>query len=271
MDIAIENLPPYQQISNELIREAAASLSVARSALDEAKKSHVQLEQELPQAQEDDAAADALLRSEGKPKLKGRPAAQRHEKAIEEAAHEHRVAVRIEAEAFDALQAALGEHGVEWGQEVTESLGGLRGQWAAVMSDAISLHPKLVETLKIARLVLGGDQPSVGTLGFTPGQIKGLEFQSHQGRQTGHIDTATVLAGLAGLGTPPPPPQEPVKHPPLKPLYRTEGTAEQTERQAFLEHAESPEGREAAAEARRQRNEQHRRQNEDALAATLEG
>ncbi len=91
MSIAIENLPPYEQISSEPIREAAATLSAARGAADEAKKTHVQLEQELPNAQQEDAAADERLRAEGKPKLKGRPATQAAEKGIADAAHEQRV------------------------------------------------------------------------------------------------------------------------------------------------------------------------------------
>ena len=43
VSIAIENLPPYEQISSEPIREAAATPrpSAARGAADEAKKTHV--------------------------------------------------------------------------------------------------------------------------------------------------------------------------------------------------------------------------------------
>ena len=76
--IAVENVQKlgYEAISHEAIRDAVAALDAARATADEAKKTHVQLEQELPNAQQQDAAADERLRAEGKPKLKGRPATQ---------------------------------------------------------------------------------------------------------------------------------------------------------------------------------------------------
>jgi hypothetical protein len=72
MDIAIENLPAYEQISNEHIREAAAQLDAARVALDEAKKSHTQVELELPASEWLDAEIAAEARRASKPESKTR-------------------------------------------------------------------------------------------------------------------------------------------------------------------------------------------------------
>jgi len=82
-----DSLPAYEDISNKPLREAAGALSAARAALDASRKDRVQLEQELPNAQQEDAKEDERRLHEGKPRLKGLPATKRHEDAIASAAH----------------------------------------------------------------------------------------------------------------------------------------------------------------------------------------
>jgi hypothetical protein len=197
-------LPNYTEIDHPAIREAAAAWDAAKATLDSAKKSHVALEQELPQAQEDDAAADALLRSEGKPKLKGRPATQRHEKAIEEAAHEHRVAVRIEAEAFDSLQAAIDENQDEWAVSIERDVQTLDDECDAALSTFVSLHAQRSRALAIRAMVIAGNPLVADVVALRPAQIRGIDFASFQGNKTGYVPTADLFAAFGDLGKPKP-------------------------------------------------------------------
>jgi hypothetical protein len=272
-------LPNYTEIDQKEIREAAAAWDAEKAALDEAKKSLDDLEQKLPQAQEEDATADARLRSEGKPKLKGLPATQRHEKAIAEADHEQRVAVRLEEDAFDALQTALDEHADEWVESIEQDVQSLDGEWAAAINTLIELHARRSSALAIQAMVVGGEQASATAVGFRPSQIRGIDFASHTAKQTGYVTADDVFATLAALGIPEPvveaSPQEhasPVR-PGGSPMTRDYATVEDeiAERREFAEHASSSEGREQATEARRQRAELNRQAGEEALQASLEG
>ncbi len=130
MDIAAIEKLPCEAISCEPIRRAAAAFSAAKSAANDARKTHVQLTQELPNAHQEDARADELARAEGKPKLKGRPATQAAEKAIEDAEHEQRVSVLAAQRAKRELAAALDEHGHAWAAEVAEATKAITGRLA---------------------------------------------------------------------------------------------------------------------------------------------
>jgi hypothetical protein len=270
MDIAVENLPPYEQISNEPIREAVAQLSAARAALDEAKKSHTQVELELPASEWKDAEIAAEARRAAKPEPKTRAHTAKHEQRIRDLAAELKVSTILEQRALEDLHAAIDEHGEAWGDEVRESLEALRGQWAADLNEVIALHGRFSAALSVSRTVLG-ERSHADKVGFSPAAIRGIEFASGQARQTGYVATPDVLAALVDLGMPVVEPA-PVEHPPLKPMWSNADDAsrkEQAERRAFFEHAASPEGRRQVEEARRERAELHRQQNE--MAEDAEG
>ncbi len=210
------------------------------------------------------------MRSEGK-KLKGRPATQRHEKAIEDAAHEQRVATISEQDAFDALQAAVDEHGDEWAETIERDVQQLGERWAQSLATLVKLHAERSRAFAIRAMVVGGEQPGVAALGFAREQIRGIDFASGTGRQTGFVSMTDVLGKLAELGSPVETGVEPPVEHSLTPVFHDDGGREGAERRAFAEHAQSPEGREAVANARRERQAGVRRANEEALQATLEG
>jgi hypothetical protein len=270
MDIAAETLPPYEAISNEPIRQAAAQLDAARAARDEVKKSHTQAELELPASEYRDAELAAEARGAGKPEPKTRAHTAKLEQGIRDLAHELKVATIIEQRSRDELDAALLEHGDAWGEEVRGSLEALREQWTAEVSELIALHARFSAALSVARTVLG-EQAHVRALGFTPAQIRGIEFASGQARETGYVAAGDVLAALGDLGMPEPV-VEPVQHPPLRPMWRNDANSqEQDEIREFHERLASPEGRRQVEEQRRQRAEQLRQQGDAALQASLDG
>lgn len=262
MSIAIENLPSYEQISSEPIRSAVAALSAAKGAADEAKKTHIQLEQELPNAHQQDAAADERLRAEGKPKLKGRPATQAAEKGIAEAAHEQLVCELAVGRARDELVASLAEHGEAWAAEVAESVEALSREWVNTVEGMIGLHGKLTAAVSVARGVGIGKVPQVGSLPFSRRQIDNAEFASPQPDQPAYIGTPDVLAALARVVQPEPDAEKaPVTHAQwrydLNPLRgRGDVEGEIAEREAFHE----PE----RVAARRSRAEQNRQAGQEA-------
>jgi hypothetical protein len=259
----LPQLPNYVEIDHAAIRDAAAAWDAAKAALDESKKTHTQLELELPAAHLEDARADERLRAEGA-RLKGRPATQAAEKAIAAAEHEELVAQLIEETAFDALQAALDGPALgEWAESVEHDVAALDEEWMAAVNGLVELHATRSRALAIRAMVLG-EQAHAEKLGFTPAQIRGIEFASHQARATGYVETGDVFAGLAELGMPPVVEATPVEHAsPVKrggsPMTRGQGPVEEeiAERREFAEAA-TPE----LVEERRQRAEQHRQQNE---------
>lgn len=261
----LPQLPPYVEIDNGPIREAAAAWDAAKAALDESKKTLVQLEQELPNAHLEDARADERLRAEGKAKLKGRPATQAAEKAIADAAHEHLVAQLGEETAFNGLQDALDKNQAEWAESVESDTQRLDAEWAEAINAIVSLHRRRVRALVIRAMVVGGDErTAVAALGLKPSQIRNLDFgEGTTDRMTGWVDTGDVFAKLADLGMPEPPKPEPVQHPPLRPrpMFRSD-SKEAAEQRQYRERLESPEGRAQVEEERRKRAELVRQQNE---------
>ncbi len=96
-------LPPYVEIAQQQIREAAAAWDGAKATLDEAGKSHTQAEQELPASEWRDAEVAAEARAAGKPEPKTRSHTAKHEQRIRDLAHELKVATLTEQSAFQAL------------------------------------------------------------------------------------------------------------------------------------------------------------------------
>ncbi|HMH47682.1 MAG TPA: hypothetical protein VK538_08195 [Solirubrobacteraceae bacterium] len=269
--IAIENLPAYEQISNEPIRQAAAQLDAARGALDESKKSHTAAELELPASEWRDAEISADARADGKQEPKTRAHTAKHERLIQDLAHELKVATISEQHAVDSLDAALIEFGQVWGEEVAAAVLACQGQWTAEVNELIALHGRFSAALSVARVVLDGDQGTAAALTFAPSQVKGREWASGQSSSVRPaVQLGDVLAGLADLALPPEPVEAtPVEHAlPYGPARgngpREHGhvVAEQAEIREHNARLASPEGREAVAKARQERARQLREQRE---------
>jgi hypothetical protein len=212
-------LPVYTEIDQEQIRDAAGAWDAAKTALDEAKKAHAQAEMELPASEWRDAEIVAEARAAGKPEPTKRAHTSKHEQRIGDLAHELKVATLTEQRTFDGLQAALDEHQEEWAESIECDVQSLNDEWADAINTLVEIHARRSAALAIKAMVVGGEQPGVGALGFKSGQIRGIDFAQGAGRQTGYVPTGDVLAGLADLGMPEPVVETaPVEHaPPVRP------------------------------------------------------
>jgi hypothetical protein len=63
-------------------------------------------------------------------------------------------------------------------------------------------HGRLGAALTVAQVF--GQQPTVAAIGFTPAQIRGIDFATGTAKQTGFVAAADVLAALSDLGSPGP-------------------------------------------------------------------
>jgi chromosome segregation ATPase len=113
----LPQLPNYVEIDHATIRDAAAAWDAAKAALESARKDLTELEQTREAAEWADAEAAEAARAEGKPEPK-RSHVAAHDKKLDVARHEWKVAQLAEERTFDALQAALDEHAGEWSQTV---------------------------------------------------------------------------------------------------------------------------------------------------------
>jgi hypothetical protein len=269
VSIAIENVPPYEQISSEPIREAGATLSAVRAAQDEAKKALVEAEQTLPSSQWKDAEAAEQARAEGKPEPKTRNHTAAHEKRIADLEHEQRVADLALKRARGALEAVLAEHGQAWADELTTSVEAMRVEWGNSVEGLIGLHSQLSAALSVARVVGIGELPKVNALPFRRRQIANAEFASPQPDVPAFVQMGDVLAALAGVVEVEPDVEKvPVEHRPPRALSselrdRADVENEVGEREAFHNS-------ERVAE-RRRRAEQNRQAGEEALSQSLAG
>jgi hypothetical protein len=268
VSIVIENLPPYEQISSEPIREAAATRSAARAAQDEAKKALVEAEQTLPSSQWKDAEAAEAARAEGKPEPKTRSHTAAHEKRIADLEHEQRVAELALTRARGELEAALAEHGQAWADELTTSVEAMRVEWGNSVEGLIALHSQLSAALSVARVVGIGELPKVNALPLRRRQIANAEFASPQPDVPAVIETSAVLAALASvIEVEPEVEKVPVEHPHLKGASELRAQARVEDEIGERAEFHSPE---RVAE-RRRRAEQNRQAGEEALSQSLAG
>src|SRR6266566_8956680 len=165
MNIAVENLPPYQQITCTPISEAAAALSAAKTDLDTAKKDHVQAEQELPAAEWRDAEAEASALEAGKPAPKTEVHTVRHVALLRALAKKVKVATLRLNTAHDALGAALDEHGDAYRAEAEGLASELENQWRDLIGKAVELHAAYSRANSIARKV-GSERLVVSAIGL---------------------------------------------------------------------------------------------------------
>jgi hypothetical protein len=268
VSIAIENLPHYEAISCTPISEAAAGLDAAKAACLSAQRDLTELEQTREQAEWADAEAAENARAEGKAEPKRSHIAE-HDKKLDVARHEHKVAELAQTRACGALEAALAEHGEAWAYALTTSIEAMKTQWERGVGELIGVHGQLGAAVKVARAVGIGELPSVGVLPFARKQIKNVEFASGQRPAPAYVSLGDVLAALASVTEPEPDiDPSPVKHPPLvegrgSALLRgqTGVESEIAERSAFAEQSRDPE---RVAE-RRRRSGQLREQNRIAV------
>ncbi|HEX4838344.1 MAG TPA: hypothetical protein VFV03_07475 [Solirubrobacteraceae bacterium] len=271
MDIAIENLPAYEQISSEPIREAAAQFSAARASLHESKRSLIDAEQTLPCSQWKDAELSEAARNAGKPEPK-RVHTQQHERRIADLGHEQRVCELAERRAEQSLVDALDEHGQMWVESIDAELANLDDAWTEQVRELIALHEKRSAVIA-TRSKVCGPSGRAGALGFKPSEIKGLDWATGTNdRQTGYVDAGSVFGALSDLGMPEPVAEkESQQHrPPTMPNVgpnrgRRDVENEIAERREFAERASSPE----RVEARQRRSELLRQQNEAARTAEV--
>jgi hypothetical protein len=206
----LPQLPNYVEIDQGVIRDAAAAWDAAKAALDSGRKDLTELEQTREAAEWRDAEAAEAARAEAKPEPK-RSHVAAHDKKLDVARHEWKVAQLAEERTFDALQAALDEHHAEWAETVEHDVQSLDDDWSAAVNALVELHATRSRALAIRAMVIG-EQRGAAALGFKPSQIRGIDFASHTGRQTGYVAAGDVLGALADLGMPEPPKPEPVQH-----------------------------------------------------------
>jgi hypothetical protein len=265
VSIAVENLPAYEAITCESIRDAAAAFSAARAAREQARKDLTELEQTREQAEWADAEAAENARAEGKAEPKRTHVAE-HDRKTDAARHEQKVADLAEKRALDALTAALDEHGQAWADEATAAVESLRAEWANAVDGLIAMHGRLTASLRVGRAVGVGGLPQVAMLPFARRQIDNCEFAAGQPAVPAYIGTGDVLAALAGAVEVEPQEQtEPVKHP--RWWGTTHESKEIADRREFSERAASPD----RVEERRRRNEAMRAGREAAVAEQTAG
>jgi len=272
VDIAVENLPPYEQISCEPIRQAAAEHNAARSAKEQARKDLIELEQTREAAEWRDAEAAEQAQAEGKPEAK-RSHVAAHDKQTDAARHGAKVAELAHKRAEAALQVAIGAHGQTWSDELTSSIEQVSAEWGNALTELIALHGRLGAALSVARRVGIGELPNVGVLPFSRKQIQNVEYAPQQANVPAFIPTGDVLGALATVievvdedakGVPAPGAVPLARYRPQSP-NRSMGAVQEeiAERRAFTEQANTPE----RVEARRQRVERERRGREEAEQA----
>lgn len=282
MDIAVENLPPYESISCEPIRQAAAEHNAARSAKEQARKDLIELEQTREAAEWRDAEAAEQAQAEGKPEPK-RSHVAAHDKQTDAARHGAKVAELAHTRARGALEAALAEHGEAWASELTSSIEQMSAEWGNALTELIDLHTRLAGALSVARRVGIGDLPNIDALAFSRRQIQNAEFASPQPNVPAYIPAGDVLAALATVIEVAEPGAEKTNVAGAVPLRRIRmlspnagqrGTDDEMEsRRAFTEHANSPAGqaeRERIVAERRARAQKHRQGAEEAEQAEAE-
>jgi hypothetical protein len=264
-------LPAYSEVSHDVIAAKAAEWDAAKAALNEAKRTEVELEQTRAQAEQADAEACEQARHEGKPDPK-RTRVAAHDRKLDSARHEHRVAVIAEDRAFNALQSALDEHLDAWLTEVSAEVESLDERWQEAVDSVSKLHAERAHAVRVARMI-GSEHQAVAVVPLERRQLAGIELMNGS-PTTAHVAVEHMLGGLQALGVPPEPEPEPERQKPV----RTQGLAEShggaqremQERRRFNEHMASPEGeaeRAAARERRRVRRARLERGGEEAADA----
>jgi hypothetical protein len=194
-----DNLPDASSISQPAIRKSRVVLDTARHAFNAAGKTLIQLERELPNAQDADAAADEAARAQGKPPLKGRPQTKRAEDAIANAAHEQRVAELARTRAADDLEAVLAKNLAAWQEEVTAEMELRDSEWDVLINGLIVAANKRSAVRQVGQKILETDVLAAAAVPFRLRQLDGIEVQNGSSR-TAYVAVEDILVGLQELG-----------------------------------------------------------------------
>jgi hypothetical protein len=193
-------LPDYTEIDHPVIRDAAAAWDGARSTLTSARQEVVELENTREQAEWADAESAEKARAEGKAEPK-RTHIAAHEKKLDAARHEAKIAELAEDRAFNDLQNALDEHTGQWAETIEHETHRLADEWAEAVATVTAVHAQRSRLLAIRAMVVG-ETPNASAVGFDAQQIMNVELASGQAHEKGYVQTGDILAGLAALGAP---------------------------------------------------------------------
>lgn len=213
IDIDIESLPTYEQISSKPIRDSAAGFNAAKAALLSAKRDLVELEQTREQAEWRDAAAAEAAIAERKPAPK-RTYVAAHDRKTDNARHQVKVAQLALERAERDLIGSLERNGAAWATEVGEAYGSLTEAFATGVNELVAVYAKLSQAASDARVVIGGQRPRIGVIELDRGQLGEVELAAGSSRRA-TVQVADVLAALSSIGQPEPE-AAPVVHPPRK-------------------------------------------------------
>jgi len=220
-------LPPYAEISHSAIRDAAAGWNAAKADLNLRKRDVIELEQTREAAEWRDAEAAEAAPAAGKAEPK-RSHVQAHDRQLDAARHEHKVATLVEGRASERLQAALDEHQGDWLSNATLEIEALSEAWNAAVATLADLHGKLGRAHRARGFASNGDAENDGpgvltsAIRVSPRDVQGLDFAplpagSHPTPGSlarapkGTVDIGHVLAELAQMGRLPAP--EPAPEP----------------------------------------------------------
>jgi hypothetical protein len=205
-------LPPYEEISHEAIRDAAARWDATKSTLRERRQDVVELEQTREAAEWRDAEAAEAARAASKPEPK-RSHVQEHDKKLDAARHELKIATLAEGRAFDGLQEALDAHQGEWLADATREIEALSKVWSAAVATLAELHGKLAHAQRSRTFASNGDREADGS-GVLTGAIRvgqrDVQGLAGQGPNAiGTLDVGFVFAELAAMARVPEPEPSP--------------------------------------------------------------
>src|SRR6516162_312703 len=161
MNIHIDTLPPYEAITCEPLRDAAAAFSAAKSEANARKRDTAALEQERPAVEWAQAEAIEAAQNAGKPAPK-RDLLVEHDKKIDTAKMAEKVAIVALNRRTQELEEAVAQHGPAWGKEVAARNVELDEQWSTLMGVVETLHRERASARKMVRAI-GGNQLHVAS------------------------------------------------------------------------------------------------------------
>jgi hypothetical protein len=254
-----ETLPAPESITNKPIATAAKALLEAKATAHKAMRTAEQQRQWLPNSKQEDATADAKLRAEGKPPLQGRPATEKHERAIADAEHEELVAAQLVISAEGDLQAAQREHAAAYATEREKRLTSAAAAFQAALSKLVSTYGEYRASTRLAQQ-LGDEVLGVGAIQINVQREVVEKLTLAEGASPiATIFVEELLAKFGELGTP----QQEITPPKFG---IPAGAAENIKRIAKHSH-ETPAGQRAREIKEAEAEALHRELGESTLAA----
>ncbi len=191
----VENLPAHKPIAEAIAaHEAAQADHLAK------RRDVTQLEQERPAAEWKQANAISEARAAGKPDPKS-SFVDEHDRLIDKARMELKVATLAERRAEAALADAHTEHGAAYRTEVETLAARLDKRWDEATAALSKLHAERRAAVSTARQ-LGSEHPPFRGIPVDVRRemVDAIELPSGANR-VGHVPVETVLAKLSLVGT----------------------------------------------------------------------